>query len=250
MPYQLILATDLDGTFLEGDAPTKLTFYQKLWQLREQIMLIYTTGRPVETVKQFCLRGYLPLAHFVLGDHGTHVVDGSTFQPLEALQNPIAKTWNQANSLLIELLRNENGLQRQPLDPPYRLAYYYDSHLQNHTLEKIIQAGFDLIQSNDMYLDILPRGVNKGTSLLKLIQHCNLNQDSVVTAGDSLNDLCLFQTGLRSIAVANSEPKLLNAIKQLTNVYQSPFAGVSGIIDGLKFYQHFHLFDQAEQDGF
>lgn len=237
MAYQLVLATDLDGTFLEGDVQTKRSFYSKLMGLREQVLLIYTTGRPVETVKSFCHRGHLPPPHFVLGDHGTHIVDGADFLPVKHLQDPIALTWNHGNQVLKDLLQHEPGIQLQPLDPPYRVAYYYDpQRLENRTLEKIQQAGFDCVLSCDMYLDILPRGINKGSSLLNLLEHLAISHDIVITSGDSLNDLSLFQTGLKGIAVGNSEPKLVEIIKQLSNVYHSQFAGLLGIIDGL---QHF-----------
>src|SRR5579871_6302813 len=128
MQYQLVLATDLDGTFLEGDLQTKQFFYGKLSSLREQVLLIYTTGRPVDTVKTFCQRGYLPFPHFVLGDHGTHIVDGTDFSPVEPLQAAIALAWNNGNQTLKELLRNEPGIRLQPIAPPYRVAYYYDPH--------------------------------------------------------------------------------------------------------------------------
>jgi len=243
MQYRLVLATDLDGTFLEGDSQTKSYFYNKLLNLYDEVLLIYTTGRSVETVKNFCLQGYLPRPHFILGDHGTHIVDGIDFSPVKELQDPIVLSWNEGNNRLRELLRNEPGIQLQPLDPPYRVAYYYDpDHLKQETLEKITMAGFDFILSCDAYLDIVPQGVNKGSSLLRLINHLNLSPESVITSGDSLNDLSLFQTGLRSIAVGNSEPKLVEAIKQLTNVYHSRFPGLLGIIDGLKFYEKFELF--------
>ncbi len=243
MGYQLVLATDLDGTFLEGDVQTKRFFYNKLISLREQVLLIYTTGRPVETVKSFCQRGYLPNAHFVLGDHGTHIVDGSGFSPVEHLQNAIVSTWNGGNQALRDLLQGEPGIQLQPIHPPYRVAYYYDPHrLERGTLEKIHQAGFDYILSCDMYLDILPKGINKGSSLLGLLEFLNISHEIVITSGDSLNDLSLFQTGLKGIAVGNSEPKLVEIVKELNNVFQSQLPGLLGIIDGLRHYEKFHFF--------
>lgn len=235
--HELILATDLDGTFLEGDQQTKNFFYNQLLRLRERILLIYVTGRPVEIVKKFCEEGYLPAPHFVIGDHGTHIVDGKNFNPVAHIQEPIIKKWNNGNNLLKELLRDEIGLELQPLDPPYRVAYYYDQRfLQNTTVKKIKDAGFDAILSCDVYLDIVPRDVNKGSTLLKLIEYLGINRDLTITCGDSLNDLSLFETGLNSVAVGNSEAKLITAIKSLKNVYYSEFPGLLGIIDGLRFF--------------
>jgi HAD superfamily hydrolase (TIGR01484 family) len=243
--YQLVLATDLDGTFLEGDYRAKNYFYNELVRLREQVLLIYTTGRPIETVKQFCEQGYLPYPHYVLGDHGTQIVEGDKFQYVEPLQHPINQRWGNGKQRLKELLCDESGIQLQPLDLPCRVAYYYDSNrLQSQTLEKISQAGFDFVQSCDLYLDILPKGVNKGSSLLKILDYLGINHELVMTSGDSLNDLCLFQTGLKSIAVSNSEPKLIDEIKTLSNVYHSNFPGILGIIDGLQFYNKFQLFSR------
>jgi len=245
LQYELVLATDLDGTFLEGDYQIKNFFYQELLRLRKSIMLIYTTGRSVDVIKQFCDLGYMPNPDFAIGDHGTHMVDGINFKPIEHLQNAIIQKWNNGNTTLKELLNNEVGIQLQPIDPPYRVAYYYDpDYLQNHTLQKITNAGFDIILSHDMYLDIVPCGVNKGSSLLNLLNYLNMNSEIVVTCGDSLNDLSLFQTGLKSITVGNSEPKLLAEIKNLnlSNVYQSNAPGILGIIDGLRFFEKTHLF--------
>jgi HAD superfamily hydrolase (TIGR01484 family) len=243
--HTLAIATDLDGTFLEGDLRAKNFLYNELLRLRDQVILIYTTGRPIETVKQFCTNGYLPNPHFVLGDHGTHIVDGVNFHLVHDLQNPIAQKWNHSNRQIKELLRDEVGLKLQPLDPPYRVAYYYNpQRLRDQTLEKITNAGFDLIQSCDMYLDILPRGVNKGSSLLKLIRYLSISPEIVITFGDSLNDLSLFQTGLKSVVVSNCEPKLLEEVKELNNVYVSNFPGILGIIDGLHFYEKFQLFQE------
>ncbi|MBA2654059.1 MAG: HAD-IIB family hydrolase [Gammaproteobacteria bacterium] len=241
--YELTLATDLDGTFLEGDTEVKNFFYNKLTHLRSNIQLIYVTGRPIATVKQFCIQGYLPFPHYVIGDHGTHIVDGTTFSPVEHLQNPIIEKWNNANDRLKELLRDDKGIQLQPIDPPYRVAYYYEpSTLEDVTLQKIADAGCDTILSCDVYLDIVPKGVNKGSTLLQLLKSLDVNAETVITSGDSLNDLSLFQTGLKSIAVGNAEPKLLTAIKELSNVYSSKFPGLLGIIDGLKFFERMELF--------
>lgn len=243
---RLVIATDLDGTFLEGDKRLKNAFYSEFMNQRETVLLIYTTGRSLETVKQFCDCGYLPPPHFVIADHGTVIADGTDFRTVSLLQEPIVRQWNNGNIPLRKLMKNEKGVTIQPIHPPYRVAYYYDpEHFQEQTLQKIVNAGFDYIQSCDMYLDIVPKGVNKGSSLMNILAYLNIDKERVITCGDSLNDFSLFQTGLRGIAVGNSEPKLIAEVQRLTNVYCSRFNGLAGIIDGLQFYQETRFFNPA-----
>jgi hydroxymethylpyrimidine pyrophosphatase-like HAD family hydrolase len=188
--YQLILATDLDGTFLEGHSQLKNFFYSDLLSLKDKICLIYVTGRSINSVKELCLEGYLPEPHFIIGDHGRNIADGKTFKPINKLQKSI-----------------------------------------------------DVYLPCVMDSEVLLKGSNKGTSLLKLIKYMKLERDVVVTCGDSLNDFSLFQTGLKSIIVRNAEEALINEAKELSNIYYSPFPGLLGVLDGLNFYCMHHLFN-------
>ncbi len=243
---ELILATDLDGTFLEGSPSLKQFIYNELLKLKNQMTLIYVTGRDMDSIKYFCANGYLPMADFIIGDHGTQIASGHDFKWIGPLQEPIVTKWNAANAKIKALLANDPGIELQPINPPYRVAYYYDSNLLQHeTIQKISNAGFDPLLSCGMYLDILPKGINKGSSLLRLIDHMRLDKEAVITCGDSLNDLSLFQTGLRSIVVGNADDDLLLQTRHLTNVYHSQHDGLLGILEGLKFYNKHHLFQFA-----
>ncbi|MDO6750097.1 HAD family hydrolase, partial [Gilvimarinus sp. 1_MG-2023] len=77
----------------------------------------------------------------------------------------------------------------------------------------------DLMYSSDQYLDILPRGVNKGTTLDSLIEWLELSQDQVLIAGDSFNDLEMIELDYPSVCVGGSESRLLEATERSTMVY-------------------------------
>jgi hydroxymethylpyrimidine pyrophosphatase-like HAD family hydrolase len=140
--------------------------------------------------------------------------------------------------ILIYKLKNEPSISKQPFNPPYRHAYYYQSEIiKDRLLPKIESLGFECIASSGVYLDILPKNFDKGRSLLYLLDQLQIDHDSVVTAGDSLNELPLFKTNLSGIAVGNAEANLLPHIANMDNIYVSPYHGVSGIIDGLINYQ-------------
>ena len=105
--------------------------------------------------------------------------------------------------------------------------------LSPRTLTKIEAAGCDWLLSHGRFLDVLPRGVSKGPALQRLLAHCGLAGQRVVVAGDTLNDLSLFETGLPGIAVGNAEDALVAAVRPMGQVHLSPLPGVLGIWDGL-----------------
>ena len=235
----LVLATDLDGTFLGGSPQERQEFYDYLESHRDRLLRIFVTGRSLE----FTLRLYddkklrIPRPDYIIGDVGTTVYEGKTLKPVAEVQNWIANIWGNSSEFAQQLLVDEPGLTLQPLSPEYRVSYYYQpDQNQQRIIQKIQDAGFQCITSADKYLDILPKGVAKGSTLLQLIDLLNLSPQQVITSGDSLNDLPLFETGLNSIAVGNSELKLVEKIQTLKNVYYSDLPGVTGIWDGLQYY--------------
>src|SRR5690606_24618248 len=97
----------------------------------------------------------------------------------------------------------------------------------------------DVLLSAGKYLDILPGGVNKGTTLKKLINAIDFPEDRVLVAGDTYNDHSLFETGYKGVAVGKSEPALLNAVDHMGHVFQATKEGAGGILEAM---QHFESF--------
>lgn len=235
--HALVLATDLDGTFLGGSDQQRAEFYQYIEQWRDRVLLVFVTGRDLDFISGLCEDPAFPKPDYIIGDVGTTIVGGETHDPVPEVQDWVAQRWGEANARVKEMLANEPGLELQPVDTQRRVSYYYEPEkLQESTVKKIEDAGFDCILSADLYLDVMPKGISKGPTLLKFIEAMGLNSDNVIPCGDTLNDLSLFETGLKGVAVGNSEPKLVEKIKTMENVYHSPHPGVAGIWDGLKVY--------------
>ena len=55
-------------------------------------------------------------------------------------------------------------------------------------MQRLRQAGVDCVFSDGRYLDVLPPGVNKGSTLQRVLELLEMPQVSVVVAGDTLND--------------------------------------------------------------
>jgi len=243
--HSLLLATDLDGTFLGGSNQQRAEFYQYIQAQRDsasalaehRIVLVYVTGRELDWISRLCEDPNIPKPDYIIGDVGTTIVHGETFEPISVLQDWVAQTWGNANEQVKALLTNEPGIELQSVNPAYRVSYYYEPEsLQPSTIQKVIDAGFDCILSADIYFDVMPKGVSKGPTLLRFLEEMCFKADNTIVCGDTLNDLSLFETGLKGIAVGNSEPKLVDKIQRMENVYYSPYPGVMGIWDGLKVY--------------
>lgn len=229
----LILATDLDGTFLGGDAAARDRLYKWIGS-RDDVLLVFVTGRDLPFIDRLVKDG-VPRPDFIIGDVGTTIVHGDDYRPVGTVQDWVEERWNAAGDRVRAMLADEPGLTLQPTPFERRVSYYYDpAALRPETVRKITDAGFDCITSADLYLDVLPRGIAKGPTLLRLIDALGWDADAVLVAGDTMNDLSLFETGLKGVAVGNSEPRLVAELPRFPRTLHPQGHGCAGIAEAIR----------------
>lgn len=229
----LVLATDLDGTFLGGSEDDCSALYTNL-SARDDVILIFVTGRDIDFIAGLIARPGVPRPHYIIGDVGTSIYDGEHLEPVRELEAPIATQWNGANARVRKMLDGDPGLRIQDTPFRHRVSYDYDpAALSQQSVEKVEAAGFDCLLSADRFFDVLPKGISKGPTLTKLVAALGFDPHSVLVAGDTMNDLSLFETGFKGVAVGNSEPRLKAAVRDMPNVYCSPLPGTAGISDAI-----------------
>src|SRR6056297_2091299 len=69
----LVLATDLDGTFLGGTDADRARFYAWIEANRARIGLIFVTGRDPGFIRQLVRSGTVPRPDYLVGDVGTTI---------------------------------------------------------------------------------------------------------------------------------------------------------------------------------
>lgn len=234
---QLVLVTDLDGTLLGGSLRWRRWLYGRLAARRDSVLHVFCTGRGLASIAAvLAADAHLGLRapHLVIGDVGCTVACGESLQPVPLAVEPIEALWQGKPALLAPLLAGAAGVSSQPQNTQRRLAYYHDPEAFDHGLIPDLEAqGVDCLLSDGRYLDLLPPGVNKGSTLLNLIELLEIDPGRVVTAGDTLNDLAMFQTGLAGVMVGNAEPALVEALPRLPQVYRARAEGCEGIVEGL-----------------
>lgn len=232
------LATDLDGTFLGGAPADRAALYGWIEEHRNAVELIFVTGRDLPFIEASCADGALPWPDYVVGDVGATIAkrekESGAIRPSALLEAHIARLWGEGIAEIEAALDAAPGIA--PQDGPFRhrMSYHYDPATFDPAIQSVIEAaGFDCLISDNRFLDILPKGVSKGPSLLRLLAHLRAAHERVLVAGDTLNDRSMFETGLRGVAVGNSEPALVEAIAGRANVYFATGFGAAGVFEAI-----------------
>lgn len=237
----MLLATDLDGTFLGGSMEDRLKLYQIIKE-NKNIKLVFVTGRGLESVIPLLNDPTIPRPHFIIADVGATICDGATLIPVDPIQHEIESNWPSVYELQ-EDFSDIPGLEYQRVPQQRRCSYFYDLRTDLAEVRAIAELRkCEVVTSLGKYLDILPKGVNKGSTLKKLVDHLGFPESKVLVAGDTLNDLSLFHTGFQGVAVGRSEIALLEATESLLNVYQAHRPGAGGILECMEEYSNFSNF--------
>ncbi|RED11022.1 HAD-IIB family hydrolase [Pontivivens insulae] len=246
------LATDLDGTFLGGTTEDRQALYDWIERHRESVRLVFVSGRDPMFITDLCESGSVPWPEFVIGDVGTTIAQvanapegGKRIETIPALEHQIAHIWDNRGEPVRKALANAKGLSLQLTPFRYRVSYDFDPESYDGQAEKIVaDMGLDVLISDNRFFDVLPPGVSKGPSLLRFLKHMGIAHDSVLVAGDTLNDLSMFQTGLQGAVVGGSEPELLSATADLPNSRHCTAIGAAGIAEAIS---AFNLHPQASE---
>lgn len=239
-PARFVLATDLDGTFLAGDADQRQQLY-RLVARHPDIQLVWITGRGLEAVMPLLTDPSLPRPDYVVCDVGATVVDGRTLQPLQPLQSHIDTRW-PGERPVAEAMREFSALRRQEVPQERRCSYFCEPgelEPQRAGIEAAAHAlGCAVLYSADLYLDILPPRTDKGRTLQALAQQLGIPGERILVAGDTLNDLSMYVAGFQGVCVGDSETALLEATASLDHVLHAKATGCGGILEAI---EHFNL---------
>jgi HAD superfamily hydrolase (TIGR01484 family) len=244
----LILATDLDGTFAGGTAQDRSELQAALRALPEA-KLLYVTGRTVAATLELIGEAGLPRPDVLVADVGTTVVRGDDLTPVEEVEAALEETWPGADVIRARLAA-VRGIEEQDVRVPRRVSYWRREGEMDELIarmaDRLDDLTLDLVGSAGMYIDVLPAGVNKGTTLRRVLSWLERSEVDVVVAGDSLNDLALLEAGFPGVVVGNCEAGLRDRVCGLEHLYMAAGEGAAGILEGLR---HLGWLPRGDADG-
>lgn len=243
----MILATDLDGTFLGGELDQRMELY-RLIKGAKGFTLVFVTGRGLETVIPLLNDPLIPTPDYIIADVGATIVNGHTLDKIEPIQSEIERNWTEVYDLRQQLAAID-GIEVQEVPQQRRSSFFYSKGVDlNKVLDIAEKKNLDVITSVDKYLDLLPKGVNKGSTLRKLVDMLGAASENVLVAGDTLNDLAMFQIGCKGVAVGASEPALLKATQENHDVYHAKRTGAGGILEAMEQLDAFRKLISAKKE--
>lgn len=262
-----VLATDLDGTLAHGSDAARDRLMEAL-RAAGDATLIYVTGRSPAAARSLTAATPLPEPDVLIADVGTSVLRGLGPERVEEIEAELDRRWPGAEAVR-ERLAGLDALVEQEVLAPRRVSYWIEPVRQSAepvsgadpyaarppadptlgaeaealarrvadaAADRLDGLGVDVVVSANVFLDVLPGGVDKGSTLRRVLSWLGAGEEACVVAGDSLNDLALFETGLRGIVVGNCEPALRRRVAELEWVYQARGEGATGVLEGLRYH--------------
>jgi glucosylglycerol-phosphate synthase len=175
----------------------------------------------------------VPTPDYIICDVGGTVVEGASLQAVQPIQSDIDRRW-PGERMVAEAMSVFPELERQEVPQQRRCSYFCHQDAVTPGLLGAARAlNCEVLFSASRYLDILPAGVNKGSTLRALVAHLGVAEDQVLVAGDTLNDLSMYEAGFQGVCVGESEPALLAATADLPKVFQATDPGCGGILQAI-----------------
>lgn len=243
LPYRAI-ALDLDGTLTNHDkVVTPKTRETLLKAESEGAVIILASGRPTYGITPIaeCLeldqRG-----GYILSYNGGYIVDAKTGEKLfsqflpdkvipilyrYAREHQHALLGYAGNEIITEMpddpyVKEESRINKmnirrvgnllEALEPhPTKLLMTGDPEdmvKAEEALKKELGEKMDIFRSAPFFLELVPKGIDKAQSLLRLLEKIGLSTDVLMAFGDGYNDLSMLKLAGMGVAMENAAPEV------------------------------------------
>ena len=234
------IIANIDNT-LVGDGnehlPELLTLLQ---ENKEYIGFGLATGRTVESATEFLEKQNVPLPDVLITDVGAEIYYGKKLHHGRGWETHISAKWDRDK--IVDLLKELPFLKYQQTEVQRRFKISYEIQPGKDRLatihERLLknQCRYNLIYSQEKYLDILPYRASKGKAIRYLSYKWEIPLVNFLVCGDSGNDEEMLRGEPLGVVVGNYSPEL-KKLKGIRSVYFAEQKYSGGILEGIKRYQ-------------
>ena len=234
------IVANIDNT-LVGDNNQHLTEFLTLLQKnREHVGFGLATGRTIESATEFLKKQHVPLPDVLIAAVGAEIYYGKNLHHGRGWETHISAKWNRDK--IVDLLKDLTFLEYQPAEAQRHFKISYEIEPGKDRLamihERLLrnECRYNLIYTQDRYLDILPYRASKGKAIRYLSYKWEIPLGNFLVCGDSGNDEEMLRGDPRGVVVGNYSPEL-KKLKGIRGIYFARQKYSGGIIEGIKRYQ-------------
>lgn len=262
-----ILFTDLDDTLLNRKkevTPGNRAAIEKM--LADGHEIVFSTGRPLVSalhqahtlsfVKSSAMIAFnggilydlkndrvidraalpIPLVYRIFDYANARGVHVQTYSEDKVLveprcEGPVVDFYDRRIGMEYDVIPDVSMLTREPEKV---LAIDLDSHERLEDFIRDFPAELkeevDLFFSNSAFLEIVPKGTNKGNALRKIAAYLGVPIKNTVAAGDASNDIPMLLAAGKGVAMKNASEDVLRAAS-FVSAEDCDHDGVAGIIE-------------------
>lgn len=227
-----LLVSDIDDTLTGNQADLERLWHQ-LKQAGPHLKLALNSSRPADsvdrTLSEYFPEGFEPDA--IITGLGTEIRLGRLF--LESWQNRFADWPDGEVRAIVRKLGYAAHDDAFQTDGKASFAVAGKDGV-DAILAELRKEGipFRHIYSGTSDLDILAPGAGKDAAMRHLASYLGIPMERTIAAGDSGNDLALFEAAGKAIAVGNAREELLAALPR-DKTYIASGHHAAGVLEGL-----------------
>ena len=177
----LVLATDLDGTFLGGSEASRARLYEWIEKNRDSVGLVFVTGRDPGFIHTLTREGGVPRPDYVVGDVGTTIASVGAdhlLSPIDVLEAEIVENWGHAGARVQAALQKVAGdlerLSKTAKDAQINMERIADNvnkaNLDRAALTKRVATNEEWIESINAFRKQVNGNINRLETQLRSMQ--------------------------------------------------------------------------------
>jgi sucrose-phosphate synthase len=231
---------NIDNTLISDSNAHLPALLDLLEKNREHIGFGLATGRSVGSATEFLKKHHVPLPDVLITSVGAEIYYGKNLHYGRGWETHISARWNREK--IVNLLEGFAFLKPQKAEAqrPFKISYQIEPGKDRLAMihERLLrnQCRYNLIHSQDRYLDILPFRASKGKAIRYLSYKWEIPLGNFLVCGDSGNDEEMLRGEPLGVVVGNYSPEL-KKLMGLRGIYFAKQKYCAGILEGIKRYQ-------------
>lgn len=240
-----LIAIDIDGTLINSEGKILQENIEALQYAKDKgAKIVICTGRPYITAKQIVDQLAFSDEDYMINFNGgqirkarsgelvhNHLLDYSDFDkwltemnrlqlPLNLIDNdwvyePVSYPGDTYSYYVAKITTAPTKVidyAQIPSDATFNkfVVSYEEEYLSQKLLEldTYFSENYQIIRGYPVQIEIVPKGVNKGTAMIELGKLLNIEANEMMGIGDERNDLFMLEVAGIGVAMGNADPEV------------------------------------------